>query len=339
MTESSNNQENPSSGAPEGQSATPEAGIPTPPLAPDTAASVDAAASDDIKLETSNAETPEIVRIAPAETAKNPGPPEVKPEPRRPGTNRAGVSPGESPRAGTALIVARPGVKPKGPPKPEPETATPRPAIGFRSLAAMVAVATALGGLAGSIATASIARYKAAPAPATPINYGKFTEGFSRIDRELATLKTGIDNATKASNQQVAKIVDRMDRAEKAQAEAGTKLAKASDVLDRVERRLASPPPSPPPSPAPQANDVTGAIGETRVAAAEPAAHSPSPLLPVDGWVLRDVYRGTALIQGHGTVIEVLPGDQLPGVGRIEQIKRQDGKWVVVTSRGLIMPH
>jgi hypothetical protein len=27
----------------------------------------------------------------------------------------------------------------------------------------------------------------------------------------------------------------------------------------------------------------------------------------------------------------------VPGVGRIETIKKQDGRWVVVTSRGLIV--
>ena len=37
-------------------------------------------------------------------------------------------------------------------------------------------------------------------------------------------------------------------------------------------------------------------------------------------------------------VIEVEPGDVVPGLGRIEAIRRQDGHWVVVTSKGLIVP-
>jgi hypothetical protein len=36
-------------------------------------------------------------------------------------------------------------------------------------------------------------------------------------------------------------------------------------------------------------------------------------------------------------LIQVMPGDSLPGVGRVESIKRQDGRWVVVTSKGLIV--
>jgi hypothetical protein len=32
-----------------------------------------------------------------------------------------------------------------------------------------------------------------------------------------------------------------------------------------------------------------------------------------------------------------VPGDLVPGLGRIQEIKRQDGRWVVVTSRGLVV--
>ena len=35
-------------------------------------------------------------------------------------------------------------------------------------------------------------------------------------------------------------------------------------------------------------------------------------------------------------ILEVIPGDNVPGLGRIEGIRRQDGRWVVVTTRGVI---
>lgn len=265
-----------------------------------------------------------------------------RPDMRRSEAERA-AAPGSL--AGTALVVSRPGMKAKTPPRPEPGNASQSSsAFPLRRAGVVVAIAAGLGGLAGSLATAGIA-YLNTPPPLAPVNYTGVTDTLGRINRELTVLKAGIDNATRATNQQVAKIVDRMDRAEKAQAEAGSKLAKASDVLDRVERRLAVAPPAPTPSPpvAQTSAEVTGSLGDTHIAAADAplsadGKHAPSSLLAVDGWVLRDVYRGAALIQGHGSVVEVLPGDQLPGVGRIEQIKRQDGHWVVVTSRGLILP-
>jgi hypothetical protein len=57
----------------------------------------------------------------------------------------------------------------------------------------------------------------------------------------------------------------------------------------------------------------------------------------LDGWILRDVHRGTAYIEGRMGVIEVDQGDMIPGIGRVDAIKKQDGRWVVVTSKGLIV--
>jgi hypothetical protein len=54
--------------------------------------------------------------------------------------------------------------------------------------------------------------------------------------------------------------------------------------------------------------------------------------------VVRDVHRGTALLEGRMGLIEVDQGDVVPGLGRVDAIRKQDGRWVVVTPRGLIMP-
>ena len=54
--------------------------------------------------------------------------------------------------------------------------------------------------------------------------------------------------------------------------------------------------------------------------------------------MLRDVFNGAAMIQSpRNGILEVFPGDMLAGLGRIEGVKRQDDRWVVVTSRGLIV--
>jgi len=57
----------------------------------------------------------------------------------------------------------------------------------------------------------------------------------------------------------------------------------------------------------------------------------------VPGWAVRDVYRGVAMLQSRmGGMVEVEAGDVLPSLGRIEAIRRQDGRWVVITSKGMI---
>jgi hypothetical protein len=98
---------------------------------------------------------------------------------------------------------------------------------------------------------------------------------------------------------------------------AGAQLTRISERIDRVER----------------SKDVTGSV-----AAAASALNQPAKPAAVEGWVVRDVYRGTALIEGRMGAIEVDQGDVVPGLGRVDAIRKQDGRWVVVTPKGLIMP-
>ena len=56
----------------------------------------------------------------------------------------------------------------------------------------------------------------------------------------------------------------------------------------------------------------------------------------LEGWTLREVTNGTAVLQGPAGIWRVTPGDTLPGVGKVESYIRSNGQWVVVTSRGLI---
>jgi hypothetical protein len=61
---------------------------------------------------------------------------------------------------------------------------------------------------------------------------------------------------------------------------------------------------------------------------------------PIGGYVLRDVYRGVALIESRdGVIEEVARGDLLPGAGRVTAIARRGGDWVVVTTQGVINQH
>jgi hypothetical protein len=57
----------------------------------------------------------------------------------------------------------------------------------------------------------------------------------------------------------------------------------------------------------------------------------------LEGWRLRDFYAGRAVLESRtGTLFEVGPGSNLPGVGKVETIKRIDGKIVITTPKGTI---
>jgi hypothetical protein len=70
---------------------------------------------------------------------------------------------------------------------------------------------------------------------------------------------------------------------------------------------------------------------------AQLAALQTSPRVSVvSGWTIRDVRDGYVYVQGRGDIFQVVPGAPLPGLGPVEAIKRQGGRWVVVTPTGLI---
>lgn len=210
-----------------------------------------------------------------------------------------------------------------------PSGSTPRARLrDLMRLAAMLAVTAALGALAGALGSTMLVHLPSASASdvsATTDEIRAVRAMVGNLDRDLAGLKAGLDAAGKTTNTQLARVGERLDRVERAQSDPAAKLAKISEAVDRLERRGV----------AVAAAETTGSIGPARPAAAEPNA-APKPAV-VEGWILRNVSNGAALVQGRYGVIEIEPGDTVPGLGRVETIKRQDGRWVVVTSRGLIV--
>ncbi|HEX3340846.1 MAG TPA: hypothetical protein VHT68_16945 [Pseudolabrys sp.] len=71
---------------------------------------------------------------------------------------------------------------------------------------------------------------------------------------------------------------------------------------------------------------------------------APAKLVPVpetrpttiEGWTLREVINGTAVLEGPNGTWRAMPGDTVPGVGRIDSIFRWGNRLMVATSRGLI---
>jgi hypothetical protein len=198
----------------------------------------------------------------------------------------------------------------------------------FIPLAAAVAIAACVGALTGALATAGLSRFADdASVTAALREDGRRLEGaMSKVSRDLAALKANVETSAKSATTQMARLSERLEKTDKAQADATAKVAKLADAIDR------------------NATTAARATADPVVTGSIPTAVPPVPSLParaqpaiVDGWVLRSVQNGTALIQGRIGLVEVEPGDSLPGLGRIETIRRQDGRWVVVTSRGLIV--
>ncbi|MFK4651394.1 outer membrane murein-binding lipoprotein Lpp [Bradyrhizobium japonicum] len=224
----------------------------------------------------------------------------------------------------------------------------PRETGGKRRLSAMaavVAIAASVGAISGALATAGMMHFAApapAPAPAQVADTSALESSVARIDADVVALKANVEHTSKTGLSQFNRANDRLDKLEKAQAEPMAKIAKLSETVDKLR---ATPPAAPAQAAAAAAKETTGSIAPTQVATAA-AAPVPAPAAPktevgrlptIDGWVLRDVANGGALIEGRGGLYEVYAGDPIPGIGRVDAIRRQDGRWVVVTSKGLIV--
>jgi hypothetical protein len=217
---------------------------------------------------------------------------------------------------------------------PEPESESGQGMFGKRRLAALAAVvvlAVMAGALGGVLATASLSR-SAGDDAATSDNRA-LEASVARIDTDVLALKASVDHTSKMGMAQFNKTSDRLDKLEKAQLEPAARLAKLSEAVDKLR---AAPPAAPVPvAAAPVApKEVTGSVSPPAVAA--PKAEV-ARLPTVEGWLLRDVANGGALIEGRQGIFEVYAGDPVPGLGRVDAIRRQDGRWVVVTSKGLIV--
>jgi hypothetical protein len=193
----------------------------------------------------------------------------------------------------------------------------------FALLAAAVAFAAAFGGLLGSISTYSIASPKADSAEPTR----KLQAALTQVTKDVAALKTSVEASSRAAATQMSKMNERFDRAERAQAEPAAKIAALTETVTRLEKRITAN--------AEAARDVTGSISE-RTAPTAAVKDQSKPVI-VEGWVLREIYRGRALVENRHALYEVGPGGNLPGIGKVETITRQDGRWVVVTPKGLIV--
>jgi hypothetical protein len=168
-------------------------------------------------------------------------------------------------------------------------------------LAATVAFIAAFSSFVGSVSGAGFAHFYYPTAPAAENVQVSADTTLQQLKGELAALKAEVDSTMRGTNGQYSKIADR---------------------LDRLDQHFAS------------ATDTTGSI------ASSTAAESAQPKINdriLQDWAVRDVQNGRALVESRfGGIFDVGAGSVLPGVGRVDSIKRQDGQWLVLTARGTI---
>ena len=205
----------------------------------------------------------------------------------------------------------------------------------FALLAASVASAAALGSFVGSLSAAGVTRLWPGAADGSAATAANALPAAGKTElAELSALKTGLDSATRSANGQFAKIADRLDRAERVQIESATKLVHVADGMDGLEKKMTAM------AAAAAAPATTGSIAGSAPPALQAAADAKLADKVLPDWIVQDVRGGHALVENsRGAMFNVAAGSFLPGLGRVETVKRQDGQWIVVTARGLITEH
>lgn len=83
----------------------------------------------------------------------------------------------------------------------------------------------------------------------------------------------------------------------------------------------------------------TASIGPTTGGEQPRAKLTPTPdtrPTTIEGWTVREVIDGTAILEGPSGSWKATRGDTVPGVGKVYTIVRWGSRWIVATSRGLI---
>jgi hypothetical protein len=293
---------------------------------------------------------PESRAIAPDhETPPKPDTPKPdtpKPEIQKPDGPKLGTSKPQAPRPDGKLMIMAPGERVwhdhSANPEVKSETRTAAspaaPRRGFPAMAAMLALAAIAGAIGGALATSGLAHV--AGAAATTPSTSALQTSIARIDADVLALKAGLERTSRLGVTQFNKTNDRLDKIEKAEAEPAAKLARLTEAVDKLRAA-----PAPAAAAQPASREATGSVKPAQAVAT--AASSTAPAAPpkqevgrlptVEGWALADVGYGGALIENRRGTYEVYAGDYIRGLGRINAIRKQDGHWVVVTSKGLIV--
>ena len=157
------------------------------------------------------------------------------------------------------------------------------------------------------------------------------------LKASLEALKLGLDASKSDMAGALSQLSGKLDRADQGTAQ---KLAQIAERLDRLERKpdpmpVGSIAPQPPARPSNVLPLPLPGSAQPQPKSIEASVQAP-PKAPIQGWVLREVYDGIALVEGRGGYREVQVGEAIPGAGKVEAIEKRGRRWVVVTSQGLI---
>jgi hypothetical protein len=232
----------------------------------------------------------------------------------------------------SAVIVAKP-------PAPRPSWVAPLAALA-------VAVALVVSACTGVIAYLTT-QQPGQTSAATSAEMRNLRETVAQLRRQVSGvsenldgLRTAVDLSSKATSDRFGRFADNLDRIERASSSTTAKLDRLAQVQAQGQAQATVPAPATPTS-QPLAQSMpavaSAASGAEITGSVSPSERSAAPRKVVKGWSVREAYEGIAILQGPNGAIEAFLGQQVPGLGRIEEIRNENGRLVVVSGAGVIL--
>ncbi len=159
------------------------------------------------------------------------------------------------------------------------------------------------------------------------------------LKKSLDSVKAGLEAVKTETNATIAQLGAKFDHL---QHDPGAKLQQIADRLEHIEKQVGNTtaaagtsiaakssahPLAPPPPPVQKISSVSHSGGY---------ADTDRPFPLITSWVVRDVYDGIALVEGEYGAIQVGPGENIPGAGKVKSIEKRGNGWIVITSRGFV---
>jgi hypothetical protein len=229
-----------------------------------------------------------------------------------------------------AQTVIKPAVIVAKPPPPRPTWVAP---LATLAVAAMLVVCACTGVIA-YLATQPAQSNVAANAEIRNLRetVAQLRKQMSGVSENLDGLRTAVDQSSKATNDRFGRFAENLDRIERVSSSSTAKLDKLAQaqVQTPAPAMVQSQPPSP------QGSMMASAAAPEFTGSVSPSERAPVPRKVIKGWSVRQAYEGIAILQSPNGVIEAVLGQQVPGLGRIEEIRNENGRLVVETSGGVV---
>ena len=142
------------------------------------------------------------------------------------------------------------------------------------------------------------------------------------LSNDVATSRAALDAASKAVSERLGRFVQSLERVERDQSLSATRIERIAEQKAHAARTMSAPAPSSP--------EITGTVQQ------QPRAANVRGEV-IAGWRVRRAFEGVAILEGQPGVIEVVLGQDVPNLGRIEEIKYENNRWQVLTSKGVIL--